>query len=52
MKTVCLSADVLPFSLFFRSTNDEITHIIHISKALPPLDDSIELQDLGMDEVV
>lgn len=33
------------------NTNDEITHIMHISKALPPLDESIELQDPSMVEV-
>ena len=31
--------------LFARSMNDDITHIIHISKKLPPLEDSVELQD-------
>jgi hypothetical protein len=31
--------------LFVRSMNDDITHIIHISKKLPPLEDSLELQD-------
>ena len=35
----------IPLALLARSTNDDITHIIHISKKLPPLEESVELQD-------
>lgn len=36
--------------LYYFSTNDEITHLLHISKKLPPLEESVETLDSTMDE--
>jgi len=39
----------LTFFLFLRSANDEITHILHVSKELP--EESVDIQESVMAEV-
>ena len=48
---ITLVVFLFAFFVVICSTSDEITHILHVSKELPPLQGSVEIQESVMAEV-